>query len=231
MDERMQSMHSQVDWMKKFRETGILWKHDGDTKKPHVICGKLKHSATYMNVQRLLERPKLLSQASDSLVQDLKASGAMLDSIDRVIGFSVNGHVLAHAIARAITAARADFITECLFSFVDERAFKGGNEKSLHVAHISRGESILLVDTRCCFGRSFKFGVDILKRFGATPVNALCCVARYCDTSPISGMQLHSLVNLSSDEQDVSDCDLCAQGSPAIFPNDGKNWQLLTGSA
>lgn len=59
-------------WLKTFEEIGMLWRHDGNPKRPYARLTSGKISNGFVNCSHLISRPQMLHEALKELVGQYK---------------------------------------------------------------------------------------------------------------------------------------------------------------
>lgn len=56
------------DWLKTFESIGMIWKHDGNPRRPYARLTSGKISDGFVNCSHLISRPALLHKAANDLI-------------------------------------------------------------------------------------------------------------------------------------------------------------------
>jgi orotate phosphoribosyltransferase len=211
------------EWIELYKTLGALWIHDGNQKRPHALLTSKMHSSGFFNSELVMERPNLLDEASDQLVEELLSHPDFHHRIDRVVGPAMGAITLAHDVARNVEA-QTELL--CLRSYVE----KDGERMVFKRGGSLENERTLLVEDVITTAKSVRrCAAAVSERRAAVLPFVLALVNRSGQTND-GERTIVSLINHHMPTWDVPNdeaCPLCAAGSEAIRPKEGGNWERL----
>jgi len=176
-----------------FREAGALL-------SGHFLLSSGKHSDTYLEKFRLVERPKLLEPMCEELARRFRG-----DSVEIVLGPTTAGIILAYCVARYLGV-------EARFA-----------EKEEGIRQLRRGQSllsgtrVLVVDDILTTGGAVRECIEVVGRHEAVLVGVGVLGDRSGGSIDL-GARLESLLNVTAQAWPPGSCPLCAQGIPVTKP-------------
>ncbi|KAA0224890.1 orotate phosphoribosyltransferase [Fimbriimonadia bacterium ATM] len=157
-----------------------LMEESGAVLKGHFLLTSGRHSDTYFEKFRILERPDVLSEVCGSIADRFRDSGAEL-----VVGPTTGGIIIAFEVARrlglpALYVERAD----------GKRVLRRG-------AKLSAGTRALVVDDVFTTGTSVREVVELIRDAGAEVCGVAVLVDR-SETPPDFGVPFYSAVRVEA---------------------------------
>ncbi|MEK7646646.1 MAG: phosphoribosyltransferase family protein [Patescibacteria group bacterium] len=219
-------------WISKFKELRILWAHDGNIKRPHVVLSSGAHSSSFFNAELLTQDPSLLAEACTDMVTLLseythgEPKFDYMYTASYIVGPAMGGVLIAHGIADALGRYRG---APCFSGYVRQ-------EKGTMVfwkSHLPVNSVVILADDVFTTGGS-------LKRTATALVDANCTVLPVVmvlvnrigsgagETHQFEGRHVIRLMDSHDTRWLPSKCELCVKGSEAISPDGMENWKRLT---
>lgn len=203
-------------WMEKFKETGALWIHDDNPKRPHALLTSGNHSNGFFNGSLVIKYPILLSDAVQDLLSKLKEYKP-----NQVIGSAFGAITIAHEMAKNFS---------CQFGFTEPVTEDG--EKKMALKRFSvEGQKVLLVeDVMTTGGTTIKTAMAVKEGEGEVVPVVGVLVNRsgreYLDCGEgIGKLKIVALIDRSMPMWTPEECPLCQRGSEAIRPKG--NWDKL----
>lgn len=167
----------------------------------HFRLSSGRHSDTFVQKFRVLERPRLAQSFGGAIAQ---AFGCEFDVVaSPAVGAVVLGFATAlEADARFIFAERVD----------GTLSFRRGFEVGPH-------ERVLVVEDVVTTGGSAKEVVDLVSVSGGEPVGVGTLIDRSARADPLDlGARLRALVHMDAPAWAPDECPLCAAGEPITDP-------------
>jgi orotate phosphoribosyltransferase len=189
-----------------------LLKESGALLEGHFLLSSGRHSDRYFQCAKLLQYPdkaqEVFKQSVIKIKDDIN-SGKL--KVDIVAGPAMGGIIAAYEVARQLGLPS-------IFTERDENgkmALRRGFE-------IQKGQSILIVEDVVTTGKSSLECAVALEAAGGI-ISALSCVVdRRADEAENIKWPFYPAVKLSAGNWDVSVCDLCKKGIPAVKPGSRK---------
>lgn len=209
-------------WIKRYQDRGAYWQHDGNMSRPHALLTKGGHSDGYVKSEFVLEDPALLGQACSDLLMSLRLSdAAFLYKVQRVVGPAMGAITIAHDVARQISEK---FSHQCLRAYVEKETYG----MSFKRTNIKDGEEILLVEDVLTTGGSIENTVDAVVEAGGNLIPYVGVLVNRSGLTTVRGMKIISLITTTMKIWTPKECPFCKNGSEAIRPKEGDNWDCLT---
>lgn len=224
---------TQQKWIKKFKQHGSYWVHDGNPKRPHAKLTSGKCSSGFFNFSKIIEYPDTVYEVCHDLFNKLaKVNGG--SSCDYVCGPAVGGIPLAYQLASMIGV-------KCVFTEKKEdKVTITYNEDGLQYSRVTRsymslkrfsipeGKRILMIEDVVTTSGSVANAIKELIGWNLQVVpNVLCVVNRSENIDEVEGRRILSLVRQPMPIWEPEECPLCQAGSEALRPKD--NWDKLNG--
>ena len=73
-------------WLDYFIHNKMMWIHDGDSTKPHVVLRSGLHSGGYFNSTLVTQCPRILEDVVRHIQEMLHNAGTDFNNIDWVVG-------------------------------------------------------------------------------------------------------------------------------------------------
>jgi orotate phosphoribosyltransferase len=168
----------------------------GAVLKGHFQLTSGRHSDTYLEKFRLLERPEIVEEVGKQMAKAVNEV-----DVDVVLGAAIGGILISSATANAfekkgIFAERVD----------GELTLRRGFE-------LAPGEQVLVVEDIVTTGGSVRELLDIVEACGANPAAVVCLTDRTADGIDF-GCPTKALVRFPTVSWDSESCPLCAQNEP-----------------
>lgn len=178
-----------------------ILEQSGAVRTGHFLLTSGKHSDTYVEKFRLLERPELAGPLLGSLADRFRDVG-----VEVVLGPAVGGIIIAYEIARHL-GARAVFAERVGHHLTLRRGF-----------HIKPGERCLIVEDVVTTGGSLRETIGVARDAGGNIVGAALLVDRSGGADIAPDIPVECLVRLQARSWDPADCPQCAAGQPLEQP-------------
>jgi orotate phosphoribosyltransferase len=189
-----------------------LLKESGALLEGHFLLSSGRHSDKYFQCAKLLQYPDKAQEVFKQVVNEIKVdikSGKL--KIDIVVGPAMGGVIAAYEVARQLGLP-------AIFTERDEN----GQMTLRRGFEIQRGQSILIVEDVVTTGKSSLECAAAITAAGGI-ISALACVVdRRADEAENIQWPFYPAVKLSAGNWDVSECDLCKKGIPAVKPGSRK---------
>ena len=129
-------MTNEIDWIKKFKDIGMLWLHDKDFNKVHALLTSGKHSDGYNNGAKLVENPRILEEVVAAMIDNSKEylNGEIPDVI---MGPAMGAITIGHEWARQLGTK---------FAFTEPVHTDEGKMQKLKRFDIPKGSKVLIVE-------------------------------------------------------------------------------------
>ena len=168
----------------------------GAVLKGHFQLTSGRHSDTYLEKFRLLERPEIVEEVGKQMAKAVKGI-----DVDVVLGAAIGGILISSATANA-------FGKKGIFA---ERV--NGELKLRRGFELAPGEQVLVVEDIVTTGGSVRELLKIVEACGADPVAVVCLTDRTADGIDF-GCPTKALVRFPAVSWDPEACLLCAQNEP-----------------
>lgn len=173
----------------------------GAVRTGHFLLTSGKHSDTYVEKFRLLERPELAGPLLEELAHRFRG-----ERVSVVLGPAVGGIIIAYEVARHL-GARAVFAERVDGRLTLRRGF-----------HINPRERCLVVEDVVTTGGSLREALDVARTAGADVVGAALLVDRTGGQDIAPGIRVESLARVGAQTWDPDGCPQCAAGVPLEQP-------------
>lgn len=176
-------------------------RESGAVRSGHFLLTSGRHSDTYVEKFRLLERPELAGPLLGELAARFRDDGVSV-----ALGPAVGGIIIAYEIARHL-GARAVFAERAEGRLTLRRGFR-----------IEPGERCLVVEDVVTTGGSLRETLAVARGAGADVVGVALLVDRSGGADVAPGLRVESLARITAESWDAATCPLCAQGVPLEQP-------------
>jgi len=176
-------------------------RRSGAVRSGHFLLTSGKHSDTYVEKFRLLERPQLAGPLLGQL-----AARFQDQRVSVVLGPAVGGIIIAYEMARHL-GARAVFAERADGRLTLRRGFR-----------IEPGERCLVVEDVVTTGGSLLETLAVARAAGAEVVGAALLVDRSGGVDFAPGIRVESLTRIQAASWEAGACPLCAAGAPLEQP-------------
>jgi orotate phosphoribosyltransferase len=176
-----------------FRQTGALL-------KGHFLLSSGRHSDTYLEKFRLVERPALLEPMCQDLADRFRA-----DSVELVLGPTTAGIILAYCVARHLGV-------ESRYAEKDE-----GIRQLRRGQRLAPGTRVLVVDDILTTGGAIRECIEVVQRHEAILVGVGVLGDRSGGVTEF-GARLESLLKVTAEAWPPASCPLCERGVPITKP-------------
>jgi orotate phosphoribosyltransferase len=181
----------------QFRATGALL-------EGHFQLSSGLHSTVYLQCALVLQFPDKAESFGSAIAEQYEGQGIQL-----VASPAIGGIVIGHEVARAL-GARFVWTERDVGEMTLRRGFT-----------VSPGEKTLVVEDVITTGGSTRETIEALKRAGADVVGAASIIDRSGGSADV-GVPRTSLASLQVLSVEVSECDACKLGEPAVKPGSRK---------
>lgn len=175
----------------------------------HFILSSGLHSNRYLQSALLLQDTQIAEELGRALADKFPGH------IETIVSPALGGVIIGHEVARA-KRARAIFVEK--------------NEQGRPVLrrgfNLSEGETVLVVEDVITTGLSTSEVITLLEGVGAELVGIASIVNRSSEPNKklaSYGKPLYSLLNLTVESWEPSNCELCKKGVPAVKPGSRKS--------
>jgi orotate phosphoribosyltransferase len=180
-----------------------LYKRYGAFMEGHFLLSSGLHSRFYLQSAQVLQYPSVAEMLCASLAEKF------LDkNIDIVIAPAVGGIIVAHEVARKLSA-RAIFAEREKNVFTLRRGF-----------FIDKGEKVAVVEDVVTTGGSVEEVVDLVKKYKGEVVGIGALVDRSRNFAPF--VQYNYLLKLNIENYKPKNCPLCKEGITLVKPGSKK---------
>ncbi len=211
-------------WEQEYIKAGAYWRHDGVRKRHHALLTKGGHSNGFFNSELVMEDPSLLDQACSNLVYSLIHMGLELHTIDRVVGPSMGAITPAHDVARHISKLS---MRKCFRSYTEKVETPEGTKMVFNRTRVKPGERVLLIEDVITTGGSVESVAEAVKEMGGFVAPVVLALVNRSGLTETKDKVILSLVDRQIENWKPEECPLCKEGSVAIHPKVGSNWELL----
>lgn len=177
-----------------------MFLESGAILKGHFKLSSGKHSGTYFEKFRILERPQYLGPCCEQLAERFAES-----QVELVAGPTVGGVLIAYEVARHLKTNAIYIEREG-----EKRALRRG-------ASFPKGTRVLVVDDVLTTGLSAQEMIDCLRALEAEVVGVGLLVDR-SDKPFDFGVRTEALWTTPAESYEPDKCPLCASGIPLTSP-------------
>ncbi len=188
-------MKTQTQWLDRLVELGVL-------RQGHFLLTSGRHSDRFMLLSQLFQHPAAGQEFAAALAAKLP-----WPEIDVVIGPAMGGVILAYEVARALEGPLAIYAEK---TEGDAMALKRGFT-------LRPGERVLVVEDAISTGGSINKVIQLVRQSDAELVGAAALVDRTGGRIDL-GVPFVSLISLTVDSYEPTDCPLCQAGLPLVKP-------------
>jgi orotate phosphoribosyltransferase len=187
------------------RETGAML-------EGHFLLSSGRHSDRYFQCAKLLQYPQkareALFEVTEKISRDIKESKL---KVDIVAGPAIGGIIAAWEAARQLG-----------FPAVFTERDDSGIMTLRRGFELPAGTNVLIVEDVVTTGKSSLECAAALLKSGVVITALACIVDRRADKDTDIPWPVYPAVKLNAENWEVSDCDLCKKGIPAVKPGSRK---------
>jgi orotate phosphoribosyltransferase len=213
---------TQAGWIKKFKEKGALWIHDGNPDSPHPQLPFGMHSNGFFDSRLVTANKDLMHEAVFDLIHQLHGNKGKIGEVDCVVGPQTSATVLADIMSEKIASLTDKFCFYLSPAKHEEDGVKSIvlNEEEMLVLP---GQTALLCEDVVTKLLSVQLAADAVKRAGGQVLNFVTVLLNRSGQKEIDGIRVISLIDIHLPIWTPEECPLCKQGSKAIPPK-GNSW-------
>jgi orotate phosphoribosyltransferase len=184
----------------------ILEQHKAILTGTHVVYTSGRHGSAYVNKDAVYPHTAAIASLCGAMADAFAHAG-----VEVVVGPTVGGVILAQWVAHRLSARGPEVL-----AVYAEKAAAGGFELKRGHDAIVRGRKVLVVEDVLTTGGSLAHVIETVRAAGGEVVGA----AALCNRGGITAAQvgnppeLFSLVEVSLDSWDESECPMCRDGVP-----------------
>jgi len=189
-----------------------LLRESGAMLEGHFLLSSGRHSDRYFQCAKLLQYPDKARDALEPVARkisgDIKAGKL---KVDVVAGPAMGGIIAAWELGRQLA-------TPAIFTERDDTgamALRRGFE-------LLQGQRVLIVEDVVTTGKSYMECAAALEKNGAVIAGLACVVDRRAQGAAEVPWPFYPAVKLDAGNWDVSECELCKKGIPAVKPGSRK---------
>jgi orotate phosphoribosyltransferase len=189
-----------------------LLRESGAMLEGHFLLSSGRHSDKYFQCAKLLQHPekaRLALEHSAVLIADDIKTGKI--KVDIVAGPAMGGIIAAWEIGRQLSLP-------AIFTERDEN----GTMVLRRGFEIQRGQNVLIVEDVVTTGKSSLECAKALESSGAVITGLACIVDRRAEGASDIPWPFYPAVKVSAGNWEVSVCELCKNGIPAVKPGSRK---------
>ena len=198
--------------LEELQAIGAVWLHSGDMSRPHALLTSGRHSNGFVNTGLLTCRPDSINRILAE--RDGYRSGLPSGGVDWVIGSALGAVTWAFALGGVLNA-RAGF-TE-----------KDGEDMALKRFELTKTDRVLVCEDVISTGGSTLKTLAAVRATGAVILPQIAVLVNRSGLKELDGLPIYSLLDITIDSWEPSDCPLCKAGSEVVRPK--ANWAKLTG--
>lgn len=209
----------EAKWREQFSENGALWMHDGDPKRPHALLTSGNHSNGFFNASKVIERPRLLSEACEDLISILHDRIYCNSLPTMIVGSAMGAVTIAFEVARQLgfPNLRSTF-TEPVLTASDKTMVLKRFEPS------AKDKALVVEDVLTTGGTTVKT-INELKSHGIFVSSFVGVLVNRSGKKTLGGRAVVGLVNKRLPIWTPDECPLCKEGSAALRPK--THWKQL----
>lgn len=211
-------------WTSEYKESGALWIHDQNPKRPHALLTSGNHSNGFFNSEIVMENAPLLDQACSDLVTLLKDSGLNVHQVDRVVGPAMGAITLAHNIALQIGKQCK---RRCFRAYTEKETEGNAKLMVFKRTSIRPAEVILMVEDVLTTGGSVVLTETAIAANQACVAPFIAVLVNRSGLKEVNGKKIVALIDQPMPMWSPEACPLCKEGSEAIRPKGTENWDRL----
>ena len=201
------------DWIDELVSLGVLWMHDGNPKRPHPELRSGKHSDGFFNLTRLIEHPRILSEAC----LDLSLSWNRREQPTAIFGSAFGAITIAHELAN---------LMDVRFGFTEPVIKENQKQMVLNRFSVTADDMILVVEDVLTTGGTTEKTIAALEGAGATVLPYVLVIVNRSGLAILGERKVIALVERTVSTWVPQECPLCQQGSEALGAKG--NWDKLT---
>jgi orotate phosphoribosyltransferase len=180
----------------------------------HFLLSSGLHSDQYIQCQRLLQYPRHGLTFAEELAKRLLGAGIKPESVVGPALGAVHWELLV-----ALAFDRALLSNEPVRGIFAERP--DGHFEIRRGVELKPGEKVLVVEDVTTTGGSARQVVDLVRKLGAEPIAVAAIIDRSGGTVDF-GIPFVSLVTLTLQSYEPSQCPMCQRGEPVVKPGSSK---------
>ncbi len=201
-------MMTEAEVLEAFKSTGALL-------EGHFELRSKLHSNRYFQCANVLRYPRIAAKLCDAVVEKMKA-GCELGKIDGVISPAVGGILVGHEVARALD-------TKCVFAEKVQGEGVDATGKPNTVLAMRRftlkpGERYVVAEDVVTKGGRVQETIDLVKKAGCEVAAVVLLVDRSGDKVSFGSIPMFSLMRMTPETWQPSECPLCKAGGHPVHP-------------
>ena len=218
---------TEKQWLHSYNKRRAHWRHDGNPLRPHVCLTTEQHSDGYFDSRPLIRDKKLSREAASDLIDKFAKNNGDLKNVDRVVGPSAGGTILAQLIADEVGRRQAR-----VCKWASPKKQGAGTTKQFIFDDpencVQNGEVILLCDDVVSTGSSLDLVTRaIIAKSGSIILPHVLALVNRSGEPIVDGRTVISLITEKMSVWDPRECPLCGVGSRALLPKEVDSWFLL----
>lgn len=219
----------QEKWIKKYKELGIYWVHDGNPKRPHALLTSGNHSGGFFKSRPIIENKQLLEIAATDLLWEFDKEFGVLSAVDFFAGPKTGGEKLSEALALG-----ARVLKELDFESIALEKSGEGEEKTIFLSDADKrriaGKCVFICDDVVTTSGSILKSQKAIEEAGGIIFPATLVLVNRSGLKYIGMSKIISLVDVTMPIYEPEECPLCSMGSVALRPKGPQEWKALNAS-
>lgn len=208
-------METQLHWINQmFIDSGALWIHDDNPRRPHALLTSGKHSNGFFNASVIINNPLLMEIICRQLVSKMLLPCGFQGM---VFGSAMGAVTIAYEIARQLC---------CKSGFTEPAVYKGVKKMICKRFDLRKGERVVVVEDVMTTGGTTQLTVAELRKKGAKIHNKIGVLVNRSGSNKLGRFEVVGLIEKEMPIWEANECPLCEAGSEALRPKG--NWDLLT---
>ncbi|MBA2503145.1 MAG: orotate phosphoribosyltransferase [Pyrinomonadaceae bacterium] len=183
--------------LESFRRTGALL-------EGHFVLTSNLHSAIYLQCALVLQHPTEAEKLGRLIGNEFRAQ-----NVETVVAPAIGGLIIGYEVARALGAR---------FIWTERES---GEMTLRRGFSVRAGETVLVVEDVVTTGGSTRETIGVLRGAGARVVGAASIIDRSGKRADVGAPRI-ALATLDVPAVAPANCELCAQGTPAVKPGSRK---------
>lgn len=217
----------QNGWIEQFKKMNALWLHDGSSGKPHAVRTRDGyHTNNLFFSDQVLKYPMVCDQAASDLVDLLIVrTGLNLSQfhIDFVVGYIDGGVTFANDIARQFAIKTGN--NECCQAYLEHRC-PLDLRLLFRSAQKSVGETLICIDDLVEVDKIHQM-VQAVNATGSRILPYIITLINRTGKRDVAGLNVISLIEHHRILWTLGKCELCSDGSAAIYLDSLSKWDEL----
>jgi len=189
-----------------------LLKESGAMLEGHFLLSSGRHSDKYFQCAKLLQYPDKAQAAFEPVAQKIRSdikTGKL--KVDIAVGPAMGGIIAAWELGRQLEVPAIFTERDETGAMVLRRGFE-----------LLQGQYVLIVEDVVTTGKSYMECANALIAAGAVIAGLACVVDRRAQDAAEVPWPFYPAVKLEAGNWDVSECELCKKGIPAVKPGSRK---------